>query len=421
MFSRQLNTVIKTQLKAYVSSKAFLWSTLLLPVIMFGVIFMQMSLATMDSREKTSIDIISDDRNLLEQLQRLISGHELVIDGIYTMTYTEIPAVEVEAFIDQIKPALLKDSNNGVFFIPGSAREDKKITYYSNNPGNQDVRNNLSEVINSVLNRDYFNGKEVAQTDIDFAVMDVEIGGVKVTAQGTEEQGYGNIIVGWVLAILLMLSMFLIAMPFSAVVIDEKMSRSVEVLLTSVSARELLSGKIIAATIAGLAQMLIWLMPLFILMLDTSILSIPDKFMPDLGIGTIMFFLVNYILGLTIIMSLWGGLSSMFDTGNDAAAALFPLTLLMWMPFYGVFSLMKNPANSVAEVLSIVPFFSQYVMPFRMAIIDVPAWQPVLALGLNFLLLYGALYCGGKIYRISILSTGQRPNLKQFFHWLRYA
>ena len=111
----------------------------------------------------------------------------------------------------------------------------------------------------------------------------------------------------------------------------------------------------------------------------------------------------------------------MFDSTQDAGAALFPISLLMWVPFYAIFSLMKNPANSVAEVLSIVPFSSLYVMPLRMAIIDVPLWQPLLALALNAAILYGAIICGGKIYRISILSTGQPPNMKQFIHWLRYA
>ena len=421
MFSRQLNTVIKTQLKAYVASKAFLWSTLILPVVMLAIIFVQMSLTTMESREQSAIGILSDDQDLLELLEPAVSDLEQVSDGLYTLSYKLVMEKDVEGYIGNARAELLKDSNSGYFYIPAGAREDKKISYYSNNPGNQDVRRNIAAVINDVLNRHYFSNKPVAPEDIDYAVLDVDISGIKVSQQGAVEESYGNHIAGFALAILLMLSMFIIAMPFSAIIIDEKMSRSVEVLLTSVGARELLAGKIIAATLAGLTQMLIWLMPLFILMLDTSVLDIPEKYQPDMGIGTVIFFLLNYILGLTIIMSLWGGLSAMFDTGNDAAAAMFPLTLLMWVPFYAVFSLMKNPANSVAEVLSIIPFTSQYVMPLRMAIIDVPVWQPLLALGLNVLLLYGAMVCGGKIYRISILSTGQRPGMKQIVHWLRYA
>lgn len=421
MINQRVLTVIKTHLKAYATSKAFLWSTLLLPVIMFAIIFIEMSLMTMESEEQSAITILSDDRQLLELLEPAIAGMEQVTKGLYTMKYDTISKTHIDGYVNRTKKDLLKDSNNGIFFIPGSARTDKKITYYSNNPGNQDVRVNLSDVINGVLNQKYFSGKPVARADIDYAVLDVEINGVKVTEQGTAEQSWGNHIVGWTLAILLMLSMFFIAMPFSGFVIEEKMNRAVEVLLTSVSPRELLAGKIIAATIAGLSQMLIWLMPVFILMLDTGVLSIPEKFQVDLGFGTIVFFLLNYILGLTIILTLWGGLSAMFDSTQDAGATLFPITLLMWVPFYAIFSLMKNPANSVAEILSIVPFTSLYVMPLRMAIIDVPVWQPLLALGLNALILYGAMHCGGKIYKISILSTGQPPNLKQFIHWMRYA
>ena len=413
--------MIKTGLKACFTSKAFLWSTLLLPVIMFGVIFVQMSLTSMESREQSVIGILSDDQGLLEQLQPAISELEEVSDGLYTMTYNRVPADVVEVFIDGARTELLADSNNGYFYIPASAREDKKISYYSNNPGNQDVRKNITAAINAVLNQRYFEGRPVAQADIDYAVLDVDIAGVKVTRQGIGEERWGNHIAGFSMAVLLMLSMFMIAMPFAGFVLEEKMNRAVEVMLTSVSPGEFLAGKIITSVIAGLAQMMIWLMPLFILMLDTSVLSIPEKYQPDMGIGTVVFFLLNYVLGLTIILSLWGGLSAMFDSAQDAGAALFPITLLMWVPFYAVFSLIKNPANSVAEILSIMPFTSMYVMPLRMAIIDVPAWQPLLALGLSAVLLYGAVLCGGKIYKISILSTGQRPSMKKLIYWLRYA
>ena len=421
MINQRMLTVIKTHLKAYATSKAFMWSTLLLPVIMLAIIFIEMSLMTMESKEQSEITILTNDQLLLDSLKPAFTEMEQVRDGLYELTFNTIEESGIDAYINQSKEELLEDSNNGVFFIPASARTDKKISFYSNNPGNQDVRKNLSAVINSVLNQKYFSGKPVAQADIDYAVLDVEVKGVKVTEQGTAEQSWGNHIVGWTLAILLMLSMFFIAMPFSGFVIEEKMNRAVEVLLTSVSPKELLAGKIIAATIAGLSQMVIWLMPVFILMLDTGVLSIPEKFQVDLGFGTIVFFLLNYVLGLTIILTLWGGLSAMFDSTQDAGATLFPITLLMWVPFYAIFSLMKNPANSVAEILSIVPFTSLYVMPLRMAIIDVPVWQPLLALGLNAAILYGAMICGGKIYKISILSTGQPPNMKQFIHWLRYA
>jgi ABC-2 type transport system permease protein len=95
--------------------------------------------------------------------------------------------------------------------------------------------------------------------------------------------------------------------------------------------------------------------------------------------------------------------------------------MLMWMPFYAMFSMIQNPANSVAELLSMIPFTSLYVMPLRMAVIEVPVWQPLVALLLNGIILMGAMVAAGKIYRISILSTGQQPSMKQFLYWLRVA
>jgi ABC-type Na+ efflux pump permease subunit len=417
--SRGFLTVLKMHVKQQMLSKAFVWATLLMPVIMFAVVLIQSSLINLDNVEKSHVIVASNDAALLEALEPVFAAREEVTSGAYTLEYKQVTAAALDSYLAEKHEMIMADSNNALFFVPSAALADKEIRFYSTNIGNQVLRENVNEVLNETLNRLYFQDLAVAQGDIDYAVKPIEVQALRVSDSGTEQGSAGNFVVGFGLAILLMISLMGIVMPFSAMIIEEKTNKAVEVLLTSVAPRELLAGKIMARAITGVAQMLIWLMPLFLVMLDPSILNIPDNFRVDIGFGTILFFIINYVLGLTVLLAIWGGFSSMFDSTQDAGNALWPVTMLMWMPFYAVFALLQNPANSVAAILSMAPFTSLYVMPFRMALVEVPLWQALVALGISFAMFYGAVVAGGKIYRISVLSTGQQPSMKQFMIWLR--
>lgn len=419
MMSRGFMTVLKMHLKQQMLSKAFIWSTLLLPVLMVAVGMIQNSLANLNGIEPSHVIIASEDAQLLEAVQPLFAARDEVANGIYTLEYANVGADELEAFVESKRTLIMADSNNGLFYVPASALDDKGIAFYSTNVGNQVLRQNVTRVFNETLNRLFF-ADRVAQSDIDYAVKPLAITGLRVSASGEETGSAGNYAVGFGLAILLMISMIGIVSPFSAAVIEEKTNRAVEVLLTSVSPKELLAGKIAARTITGTAQMLIWLLPLILVMTNPmTLMMLPPGFSVDVSFGTLLFFIANYVMGVTIMLAIWGGFSAMFDSTQDAGNTMWPVMMLMWVPFYAVFALLRNPANSVATILSITPFTSLYVMPFRMLLVDVPPWQPLLALGVNAAILYGAVVAGGKIYRISVLATGQQPTLKQFMAWLR--
>jgi ABC-2 type transport system permease protein len=418
--SRGFLTVLKMHVKQQMLSKAFVWATLLMPVIMFAVVLIQSSLLNLDRVEKSHVIVASDDAALLAALEPVFAAREEVTSGAYTLEYKQVNLSGLDGYLAEKQATIMQDSNNALFFVPSAALSNKEIRFYTTNIGNNVLRTNITEVVNEALNRLYFRElPSVAQADIDYAVKPIEVEALRVSDSGTEQGSAGNFVVGFGLAILLMISLMGIVMPFSAMIIEEKTNKAVEVLLTSVNPKELLAGKIMARAITGVAQMLIWLMPLFLVMLDPSILNIPDDFRVDIGFGTILFFIVNYVLGLTVLLAIWGGFSSMFDSTQDAGNALWPITMLMWMPFYAVFALLQNPANGVAAILSMAPFTSLYVMPFRMALVEVPIWQALVALGISFAMFYGAIVAGGKIYRISVLSTGQQPSMKQFMTWLR--
>ena len=418
MISRGFFTVYKMHIKQQLLSKAFVISTLLMPVIMFGIIGMQMKLASLNQPEKSHIYIASDGQSLLDALQTQLQTRKEVKNGIYQLDFQLVQPDSFDDYLASKKPDILANSNNGLFYVPGTALSDKEARYYSTNIGNQILRNAIGESINQTLNLRRFSGLNVAQDDLAFAVRNVDIKGFTLSKQGQQQGSAGNTIVGFAMAILMFMSIMGIVMPFSSLIIEEKSNRAVEVLLTSVNPKELLAGKILARTTTGLTQMLVWLVPLFVFVLFPAMMMLPPQFQLDIHTGMLLFFFTNYVLGLTAMLSVWGGFSAMFDSSQDAGQAMWPVTILMMLPFYTVFAAIGNPASSVVEILSIAPFTSLYVMPLRLAVLEVPLWQPLLALLLNGICCWLAIKAGGKIYRISILATGQQPTVKQFMRWL---
>ncbi len=131
------------------------------------------------------------------------------------------------------------------------------------------------------------------------------------------------------------------------------------------------------------------------------------------------YFVLNHVIGLLTFLMFFGGASSIYDNLQDANAVVVPGIMLVLIPFYASFTLLGNPANSLAETLSMFPLTSLYVMPARIALIDVPPLDIVIALGVNILVCYLMLRVTAKIYKVGVMSTGRKPSFREVWGWLR--
>jgi ABC-2 type transport system permease protein len=166
--------------------------------------------------------------------------------------------------------------------------------------------------------------------------------------------------------------------------------------------------------------MLIWVVALaVVLVLLNNFVDVAGAFRMEFKVGVFVYYVINYVVGLMTFLSLYAGFAVSYEDSGKASSALLPVYFAILFPFYTFFSLLGNPANAISEILSITPLTSLYVMPARMALISVPVWQPVLAIALNLCVLYLAVVAASRLYRISILSTGNSPSLRQLVIWAR--
>jgi ABC-2 type transport system permease protein len=201
-------------------------------------------------------------------------------------------------------------------------------------------------------------------------------------------------------------------------VLEEKSSKVVEVLLSSVSSRELMTGKIIGSTITVFAQMVIWLLPIIILVTTTWII-LPEWLVIDINYGHLIYFLINFLLACLIFQGLYATVGAIFDNPQEAQSGMFPLIMLIMIPFFLSFTMLRNPNSQLAVVSSYVPFATIFMMPLRFTIVDIPVWKLILSQLINIATLMLIFPLAGKIYRIGILRTGTKPTFREVLRWLR--
>lgn len=419
MFNNRVIAVFKREVRERVISKGFILMTILLPLFMFGLIGIQVLLMK-EGSTKFNVTIISEELDLTNKLQNELLLTDGVKEGNLILQFNTMSREDFKDFLTSKKQDVLDEKITGILYVPASALKDKKLEYYSKTPQNRRLSEMLNRPINKVLIDTYFSNRALSMEELNFARQGLDVTGFKVSKEeGFEEAGYGSLILTYLFTFLLYISLLMMGQMIMQSVIEEKSSRIVEVILSSVSSKELMIGKILGSGATGLLQMAIWLTPV-IMVASTTWFMLPPEVSISLTTFQIIYFLVNFFLGLVIFLGLFATVGAIFDNPQDAQSGLWPVMLLIIIPFFIAFSMIENPNSAIARISSFVPFANIIVMPARMTIADVPIFQLLLSLLISIITLIAIFPLAGKIYRIGVLRTGKKPKWSEVIKWLKY-
>ncbi len=410
--------IIKRELKDKLFAKSFIIMTLLIPGIIVLSIGIQAFVNGYSDETASKVLIVSEIPGLTEELQTEFSQDKSISPKDIILSFDEMSKADFSKKISKLKPLLLDESLNGIIFIPQTAMKNKELDYYSKNPKNRSLKSKLGSVINNVLVAKYFSGRELDKKDIAFAKKSIDFNSLKVTTEKIQEEGIGPEILSFGFTFLLYMGLILSGTLILRSVIEEKTNRIVEVLLSSVSSSDLMVGKIIGASITSLAQMFIWLVPVIIIF-STSWFMLPIKFSFTISVWEWLYFFLNFLIGLVTFLGLFAAVGAIFDNDQDAQSGLWPVMMLIMIPFFIAISVGNNPNNSLAVWTSVLPFSSIIVMPARMTLVDIPVYQFIISIVVNLATFILIFPIAGKIYRIGILMTGKKPSWKEVAGWVK--
>lgn len=252
--------------------------------------------------------------------------------------------------------------------------------------------------------------------------LNLEVTRITETGEPAAEQNsIGNVIIPAVFSLLLSLALMFGAINLISGLGEEKESRLIEVLLSSVSVRQLLISKVLALGIAGLLQVLVWLisMPL-LLNLASSVLGgvLSSIQIPS---GFIVLGIVYFVLGYLLFAVLSIGIGAISPNAREGSQLSMLYTMASFVPLWFASLLIAFPNSPIWVVLSILPMTSPVQIVLRLGVSDVPIWQILISIGTLVVSIIVGLFVSTKLFRMQMLMYGKRPSLAEIVRSLKSA
>ncbi|MDV7139691.1 ABC transporter permease [Maribacter sp. TH_r10] len=443
----KLPIIIKREYLAKVRNKSFVIMTFLSPILMVGMIVLIAYLTKINDNEKRIIgifnesDYFSNDFNTTE-----------------STSYVHFKDVTLQV----AKDSTAKMGYYGLLHIPHEDELEKVADhsyFYTKEAPSTSVLDKLEDVFQARLRERRLQNMGVSSKE--FAMMDKRYEINTETFGGEQNlKGINEIkaIIGGGFGYLIMMFIIIYGGFVMRSVIEEKTSRIIEVIISSVKPFQLMMGKIIGTSLAGITQFAIWIVSASILlMIAFAIFDIDPATLGDganvPGIAgnmaspvptpnqtiqayaqelykipwamLICFFVVYFILGYLIYSSIYAAIGAAVDNETDTQQFIFPIILPLMLAIYvGFFSVFSNPHGPIAVGFSLFPLTSPIVMLMRLpggiGEGGVPVWELVTSLILLILTFLGIVWFAAKIYRVGILMYGKKPTYKELFKWIKY-
>jgi len=245
----------------------------------------------------------------------------------------------------------------------------------------------------------------------------------------TGESASQSFALGYFMAILLYFAILVYGIGLMQSVLEEKTTKIVEVLVSSLRPFQLLAGKLLGVGGTSLFQFLIWAVTTRVLLSQRGPLM--GRFagaeganvfqLPSVPALTAVLFLFYFVTGFLLYAAMFAAVGAMSNSHQEAQQAQQPVTMLLMLSMFSLLPLITNPASTYSVVLSLIPFSAPIAMPVRWVAGSVPFVEVATSMAFLLLGIVAVLWVAGRIYRVGILMTGKRPSIKELVRWVRTA
>lgn len=422
---RKLFIIIKREYLTRVRTKAFIITTILIPIGLLAILAAPVLLQFLDSDTTYEIVIKDESNQVYPRLAemdsvRYTNAGDRTVEELRTqvteekiegyIVITEEDVTEGEAF------ELIYSGGGGITLV-GKVRDDLRTAI-------REVRLERAQASDEIM--------AILETRPDLNTR-------KLTKEGQEEESNTFVLFafGYGMAFIIYGAIFGYGSYVMRSVVEEKTNRIIEVVVSSVKPFELLLGKVLGIGALGVTQFVIWVLagagimafigPLAAMFIDPASVeagqttaeasNIPD--FSAIGIEVGIYFIIFFILGYLIYSAVLAAVGSAVDSEADTQQLMIPVTIPVILAIIMLPKVATDPDSLFAVVSSIIPFFSPILMIARIPVTDVPFWQIGLSLVLMAGTFLGCLALAAKIYKTGILMYGKKASFKEIAKWIR--
>ena len=434
----KIGLIIKREYLTRVRKRSFLIMTFLGPILMAAIYIIPIMLALNSSTDHLRVAVVDDSR-WFESSFKSNEAH----------TFVPMPGQPIDSVKELVKSGVF---DMALYVPPTQLNIPSNAVVYSIRQVPMEVETYISNVMEKEIEDQKLMAKGVDPEIVSAVKTDINLSIMRMDEKGNEKETFTQ--VQFTLGIILAMLVYMFIMFFGGQVMqgvsEEKTSRIIEVIISSVKPFQLMMGKIIGVSLVALTQFVLWVVLTIVLYFGFSAylgLSNPEmlssgtvmaqeitsndilsnesvqnilQIVHSIDFGTIIIsFLIFFILGYLLYATLYAAIGSLVDNNTDAQQFTLPVTVPLVIAIISSFYIVNNPDSSLAVWLSMIPFTSPVSMMVRIPF-GVPIWQIVVSV----ILLAGTFvlmtWIAAKIYRTGILMYGKKLSYKEIFKWLKY-
>jgi len=441
----KIKLIIQREYLSRVKKKSFIIMTILAPILFAGIMIIPGYLATMGDKEDKVIAVI-DETNILDGS---ISNQEHL-----TFEYIENSSFQT------LKDNFSEADYYAILYIPSNILSVEKVQLYSDKQTTLGVNDHISRELDSFLEKIKLANENVPLDILDRIDTNISVETLQWNSSGEEKASSAGLAsaIGYLAGFLIYMFIFMYGAQVMRGVMEEKSSRIVEVIISSVKPFQLMMGKVIGVAMVGLTQFILWVILTFALITGTHALikgeqadkstqelvqsvmdnktagpaqeiniseiekvfkDISEK-LKNINIGLLIgSFLFYFLGGYLLYASLFAAVGSAVDNETDTQQFMLPITIPLILGIIVMMNAMQAPHAPLAFWFSMIPLTSPIIMMARIPF-GVPLWQLGVSGSLLIIFFIGAIWLAAKIYRTGILMYGKKVTYKELWKWIRY-
>ncbi|MCB9459284.1 MAG: ABC transporter permease [Anaerolineaceae bacterium] len=407
---RNIFQVFLYELQRNIRRKGYIFTTFLIPALLFaGILFFNL-IATEDNNSESVVDpndIVSqfeeiniagvvDLANIIDQVPESLAERMLKLPDVETAR-SALESGTIDIFY-VIQPNYL-ETGEVVLHMPGlqlNLLNDQPIELLIEKTLAGNLDSQLLRRIRNAASFQEFNLQRDAETD-------------------TEAREDADFLMVYVFTIAFLMSLFMTNGYLMSSVIEEKENRLIEILMSTLRPFELLSGKILAMGVLGLLQMVIWFVSMFIALQIALALpafeAIPVLLNLQIRWHILPILILYFIVGYLFFAALYSAVGAISGSMREGPQYAVIFTLPAVLPFYFFALVLESPNGPLPVFFSMFPITAPIGMLMRLSITDVPAIEIIISLALLTLAALGAMWMAGRLFRVQVLLTGQTPKI----------
>jgi ABC-2 type transport system permease protein len=429
--------IIKREFTQAATSKAFIIGTILGPVLLIGIFALQFLIIAKGGGGSQRIAIVdASGSGLATRVAGLVEERAAAAPAFmsradYRFETEEAGTADREAVQARLTERIVAKELDGFLWLPAEALDGAGVRYEGANATNSQVTADLRQAVQRVVQSERLRQEGIDETRLGNALQPVGMEIVRIGGDG----GTGSMVAARLLAFGMAFAIYIMVIMYGQSIMtsvqEEKRDRIVELIVSSVRARDLLLGKVLGIGAAGVLQMVVWVLAATLLLTYSAVIggifgASPEvlqalsqqTMLPSIPISLAVTFVLFFAGGFFLFATLFAVIGAMVTNTQEAQQYVFPVLMPFILGFFITMPASENPHSTIAVIGSLVPFTSPMVMPVRISVAGIDWVQT----GLSLLLLFGTalltIWLAGKIYRVAIFATGKKPTAGEIIRWM---